>query len=88
MSNKGDAAGALVRNLHEAIARVRDDVEKVEFWADAVSGFTQPVPAYNAGDANVWVPPEQARSLSDNNKTESKRPARNGQRRRAGRSKA
>jgi hypothetical protein len=64
MSNKGDATGALVRNLHEAIARVRDDVEKVEFWADAVSGFSQPVPAYEERDANVWVPPEQARTLA------------------------
>jgi hypothetical protein len=84
MSNKGDAAGALVRNLHEAIARVRDDVEKVEFWADAVSGFTEPVPAYKARDVNVWVPTEQAQSLSDKKKSDNKRATRNGPRRGGG----
>lgn len=62
-----------MRNLHEAIARVRDDVEKVEFWADAVSGFSQPVPAYQAGDVNIWVPPEQARSFADTPEADSER---------------
>lgn len=88
MGQKGDAAGALVRNLNEAIARVREDVEKVEFWADAVSGFTKPVPAYATRDVNVWVPPEQARALSDNNENECKPARRNSQRRRTGDEKA
>ena len=46
MNEKGDAAKAVTRNLHAAIERVREDVAKVEFWADAVSGFSQPVPEY------------------------------------------
>jgi len=65
-NKKADAATALTRNLHDAIARVREDVSKVEFWADAVSGFTQPVPAYNSSDANIWLPTEQAKKLRDN----------------------
>ncbi len=67
MSDKGDAAKAVTRNLHAAIERVREDVSKVEFWADAVSGFTQPVPDYNSGDAKIWLPEEQAKSLTIGN---------------------
>jgi len=64
MSQKGDAVKAVTRNLHAAIERVREDVSKVEFWADAVTGFTQPVPDYNSGDAKIWLPGEQAKSLT------------------------
>jgi hypothetical protein len=81
MNRKGDPAGALVRNLHEALARVREDVEKVEFWADAVSGFTQPVPPYKAADVNIWVPPEQARRLADATEADSKRAKKRGRKR-------
>ena len=63
MNNQGDAANALVRHLHDAIERVREDVEKVEFWADAVTGFTQPVPGYDDKDVKIWLPPEQATAL-------------------------
>jgi hypothetical protein len=59
----GDAAKAVVRNLHDAIERVREDVAKIEFWADAVSGFSQPVPEYNPDEANIWLPAEQAKKL-------------------------
>jgi len=63
MSRNGDAARVVARNLHDAIERVREDVAKVEFWADAVAGFTQPVPDYDASDAKIWIPPEQATTL-------------------------
>ena len=63
MTEKGDAAKAVTRNLHAAIERVREDVAKVEFWADAVTGFTQPVPEYRPSDVNIWLPPEQAKNL-------------------------
>ncbi len=62
MSEKGVAADALARHLHAAIERVREDVAKVEFWADAVTGFSQPVPDYDTKDVKVWLPPEQATS--------------------------
>ena len=43
---KGETNEQVVRHLFEAIDRVREDVAKVEFWASAVTGFAQPVPAY------------------------------------------
>jgi hypothetical protein len=64
MTQKGDAEVALSRHLHDAIERVRQDVERVEFWAEAMSSFTQPVPDYEASNAQIWVPSEQARALS------------------------
>jgi len=59
----GDPAKAVTRNLHAAIERVREDVAKVEFWADAVTGFSQPVPDYRPSDVNIFLPPEQAKKL-------------------------
>ena len=63
VKNREDAKKAIARHLSDAIERVRQDVAKVEFWADAVSGFSQPIPDYNPGQVNVWLPPEQASSL-------------------------
>ena len=64
MGEKGVAARAVARHLHEAIDRVREDMAKVEFWADAVTGFSAPVPDYDTKDAKVWLPPEQATTIS------------------------
>ena len=64
MSEKGVVTEALARHLHEAIERVREDVAKVEFWADAVSGFSEPVPDYQPEDVTVWLPSEQAATVS------------------------
>jgi hypothetical protein len=52
-----------VRHLREAIERVKRDVAAVEFWAEAVAGFAQPVPDYGPSDMSVWLPPEQATTL-------------------------
>jgi hypothetical protein len=60
---QADTDEKVVRHLFEAIDRVRDDVAKVEFWADVVTGFAQPVPGYDPGEMRVWLPPEQAASL-------------------------
>ena len=90
MVEKGEkavATKALSRNLHKAIERVREDVEKVEFWAEAVSGFSQPVPDYDPNSVKVWLPSEQATTLnsdngaSDNKSSESKASARKSTRR-------
>ena len=77
MGPKGVAADALARHLHAAIQRVRQDVEihatiervredvaKVEFWADAMTGFSKPIPDYGDDDVKVWMPPEQATRIS------------------------
>jgi hypothetical protein len=68
---QGVAVNILARHLHDAIERVREDMEKVEFWADAVSGFSEPVPDYSSEDATVWLPSEQAKKVSSAKKTAS-----------------
>ena len=67
MNDKGVATDALARHLHAAIERVREDVAKVEFWADAMTGFSEPVPDYESNDMKVWLPPEQATRISSAN---------------------
>jgi hypothetical protein len=64
MTTKAVATDALARHLHAAIERVRDDMEKVEFWADAMTSFSEPVPDYEADDMKVWLPSEQATTIS------------------------
>jgi hypothetical protein len=64
---KADAREKVVQHLFKAIDRVRDDVEKVEFWADIVTGFAQPVPEYDPNEMRVWLPPEQATNLKRSN---------------------
>jgi hypothetical protein len=75
MTNNGDAANAVTRNLRAAIERVREDVAKVEFWADAVTGFSQPVPEYRPSDVNIWMPAEQAKKLGGGRSTNADDPA-------------
>jgi hypothetical protein len=36
----------LARHLSDSVERLQKQVEKVDFWACAVTGFTQPVPDY------------------------------------------
>jgi hypothetical protein len=67
MNEKRAAGGVMARHLHDAIDRVREDVAKVEFWADAMTGFAEPVPDYETKDAKVWVPPEQATRIAPPN---------------------
>jgi hypothetical protein len=73
-ATKSVAAHALARHLHEAIEQVREDMAKVEFWADAVTEFSQPVPEYESKDAKVWLPMEQARTISSANQNERQKP--------------
>jgi hypothetical protein len=67
MNNKGAAADVMARHLRTAIDQVREDVAKVEFWADAMTGFSAPVPDYGADDVKVWLPPEQATRIASAN---------------------
>ena len=73
MNDKGVASDALARHLHAAIDRVREDVAKVEFWADAMTGFSEPVPDYESKDMKVWLPPEQATRISSANQNLSRK---------------
>ena len=36
--------------LRQAIDRLRDDIDRVEFWADALDRLSQPIPEYQADD--------------------------------------
>jgi hypothetical protein len=64
MGQKVIATDELARHLHAAIERVRADMERVEFWADAMTSFSEPVPDYSEDDVKVWLPSEQARTIS------------------------
>jgi hypothetical protein len=75
MNDKGAAADTMARHLHAAIDRVREDVAKVEFWADAMTGFTAPVPDYESADMKVWLPPEQATRISSANQNLAQEPS-------------
>jgi hypothetical protein len=44
------AAEPAKERLQEAIDRLRNDIDRVEFWADALDRLTQPVPVYQATD--------------------------------------
>jgi hypothetical protein len=43
----------LARHLSDSIERLQKQVEQVEFWASAVTGFTQPVPGYEPETSSV-----------------------------------
>jgi len=43
----------LARHLSDSIARLQKQMEQVEFWASAVTGFTQPVPGYEPETSSV-----------------------------------
>jgi hypothetical protein len=34
--------------LQESLARLREDIDRVELWAGALEGFSQPIPDYDA----------------------------------------
>jgi hypothetical protein len=44
---------ALARQLCDSVDSLHKQVEKVEFWASALTGFTQPVPEYNPETSSV-----------------------------------
>jgi hypothetical protein len=36
--------------LQDAIERLRNDIDRVEFWADALDRMSQPIPEYQSND--------------------------------------
>lgn len=46
MRNFENPRSALTDHLDSSIERVKQNLEAVSFWAHAVSGFSQPIPAY------------------------------------------
>ncbi|MDR3422522.1 MAG: hypothetical protein P4L80_14990 [Xanthobacteraceae bacterium] len=50
----------IVRNLSEALNRLRDDLDRVELWTAALSHFQQPPPDYRP-DSEYLLPQRKAR---------------------------
>jgi hypothetical protein len=47
------AADVIVRNLIEALERLRNDLDRMELWAEALDRFQRPVPGYDPGDQHL-----------------------------------
>ena len=45
------ARDKVARMLHDAVARLHEDIERVEFWADALDCLARPIPDYHARKA-------------------------------------
>lgn len=53
----GSAGGEKIsERLHESLARLRADIDRVEMWAGALEGFSQPVPDYDAARRHRLTP--------------------------------
>ena len=45
----GLAGGAIIsERLQQSLARLREDIDRVELWAGALESFSQPIPDYDA----------------------------------------
>jgi hypothetical protein len=47
------AEDAIVRNLIEALERLRNDLDRMELWAAALDRFQHPIPGYEPGDQHL-----------------------------------
>ncbi len=54
------AGEQIVQKLRQAIARLEDDMARVELWAGALNGFAKPVPGYDHGQTRFDLPPAAA----------------------------
>ncbi|HEY2531640.1 MAG TPA: hypothetical protein VGJ20_27540 [Xanthobacteraceae bacterium] len=43
----------IIRNLIEALARLNDDLDRVELWTAALYCFQRPVPEYQPSDEHL-----------------------------------
>jgi hypothetical protein len=51
------AEDVIVRNLIEAIERLREDLDRMELWATTLGNFARPVPEYRPGDDRRLLKP-------------------------------
>jgi hypothetical protein len=47
------AEDLIVRNLIEALERLREDLDRMEVWAAALGSFQHPVPDYRPSDQHM-----------------------------------
>ena len=52
----------VMHNLENAIARLNEDFERVEFWAAAMDALLEPVPEYELPNEDFALPPRRARA--------------------------
>jgi hypothetical protein len=50
------AADVIVRNLIEALERLRGDLDRMELWAAALDRFQHPIPDYQPDDQHLLTP--------------------------------
>ena len=52
----------IARRLQDAVERLRQDMDQVEFWTEVLSGLSRPVPDYNGGTSvlNRFELPQQS----------------------------
>ena len=53
------AEDVIVRNLIEALGRLREDLDRMELWATTLGSFAHPVPEYRPGDQHLLNPSPQ-----------------------------
>ena len=56
----------IARRLHDAVERLRQDMDQVEFWTEVLGSLTRPVPDYGSG-TNVLKRFELPQQSSDAN---------------------
>jgi hypothetical protein len=61
------AEDIVIRNLIDALERLHEDLDRMELWTAALSGFKHPIPDYRPGDRHL---------LQASSTREARRPAR------------
>ena len=56
MSAIEPAGEKIARNLQQAVARLQDDLARVELWAGALGCFSKPIPDYGYGQTKFDLP--------------------------------
>jgi hypothetical protein len=58
----------IARELQQAVELLHRDMERVEFWADALGHFSTPIPDYEASDSRLdefMLPPRRGKDERD-----------------------
>ena len=56
------AEDVVIRNLIEALERLRDDIDRMELWTAALGCFQHPIPDYQPGDQHLLKSPPERQS--------------------------
>ena len=59
MRSDGALRERIMRNLENAIERLNEDFDRVEFWAAAMDAFVKPVPGYEACETEFLLRREE-----------------------------